>query len=529
MNTQAFKDIEYGINDAGRHIEQFGRALERLTSEGLYGYIHELSKDERRDIDRQIEILNELTAKSEELERNLEIAKKALDTRSREVSAEEKAAQDRIAVLDGEIKMLPMRKEYQNKKRDHDNVVAQMNGILSTLKDIKNGVRIGASSAKAIVDTLKKGVPRITHIIVRASNDTLKDNEPLLFEIHTEWLDKPGVFSISWSPNQDPSELYKLASNKLLTGSEDVTLAPPASFPTPDPPKKVSALYMVSQGVGESNKKVQCNSFYERKWTTADGFSPKKTTSGGLTSVTYNNQLHVFQTNDSKSVIHHVFDGKNWTLDEQLKQTDASDGISVVVFREKLYLLHQGIRNRKPTIFYKVLDGNTWEDDKWVPNSATEGGMSAVVFENQLFVVHQGFGPSRNHLQYNVFDGHSWAGDKTVVNVRVAGEVATVVYHERMHVFHRRPGDNRIWYNIFAGGVWSGERRVPKSGGFVTASGGLAAAVYNGMVYLFFSGEGDKSDKVYFTMYNFEAFWAPKEVPLGGASKGVALAVFDRT
>uniref|UniRef100_A0A0D2YA03 Uncharacterized protein n=1 Tax=Fusarium oxysporum (strain Fo5176) TaxID=660025 RepID=A0A0D2YA03_FUSOF len=236
MDLPAFRSIEVAINEAARKIDQFGRALDGFVNRGLAAWIEEMLKDEREDMNRQIRLLEALVRKSEELEAAYEQAKKDLDKTEERLSPKQEAARKRIAEIEGEIKMLPAQHEYMNKKKDYENMEIQVNHLIATLDDIKRVMKEVSQISKDVLNTLKKGIPRVTKIIVRASNMTFADDKPLMFEIQAVWMDIHETFRVEWAPNQGISVLYSQAAEKLATwGHEDEPPALPEPEPEPTP------------------------------------------------------------------------------------------------------------------------------------------------------------------------------------------------------------------------------------------------------------------------------------------------------
>ncbi|ENH72169.1 hypothetical protein FOC1_g10006542 [Fusarium oxysporum f. sp. cubense race 1] len=238
MDLPAFRSIEVAIKEAARKIDQFGRALDGLVNRGLAAWIDEMLKAEREDLNRQIRLLEALLRKREELEAAYEQAKKDLDKTEERLSPKQEAARKRIAEIEGEIKMLPAQHEYMNKKKDYENMEIQVNHLIATLDDIRRVMEEVSQISKDVLNTLKKGIPRVTKIIVRASNRTFADDKPLMFEIQAVWMDKHETFRVEWAPNQGISVLYSQAAEKLATwGHEDEppALLEPEPEPTPQP------------------------------------------------------------------------------------------------------------------------------------------------------------------------------------------------------------------------------------------------------------------------------------------------------
>ena len=218
------REIELAIQDAGKEIEKFGRALERLTTQGPGGYIDEILKDEKRDLQDQIQTLNDLDAKSKELETVLKRARDLLNKNRGKLTTAEKNAQSKITKLEQEIELKPFENAYRNKKRDHDNVVAQIQTIQETLKDTKASIKGGMKITKQVVETLKDELPRVTKILVKASTKVFVDDKPLIFEITATWKGETSVCCVEWVPGSKPSELYReVASNLVSRGERAIT------------------------------------------------------------------------------------------------------------------------------------------------------------------------------------------------------------------------------------------------------------------------------------------------------------------
>lgn len=214
--SPAFRQIESSINDAVREVNKFGKALDSLTRNGVYGYIQEMSRDERAEVDRQIQQLDELRRKSMELEANLEAAIDALNKNKGRITSAERAVQTRILTLEEEIKLKPFEDAYRNKKNDHDRVAAQIQVIQQTLKDIRNGIDAHTKAAKHVVEALKKATPRITLIVVKASTEVFAKNEPLVFSVDVEWIGETTRYEVTWSPGSRPADLYKDVADKVV-------------------------------------------------------------------------------------------------------------------------------------------------------------------------------------------------------------------------------------------------------------------------------------------------------------------------
>lgn len=87
-----FMAVEREIKHAVDEAAKFGRALSELWDKGPMGYIEDMSRDEERDLQRQIDLLRDLGRDSRKRQENLEKAKRDLEqTKGRLSPAQEKA------------------------------------------------------------------------------------------------------------------------------------------------------------------------------------------------------------------------------------------------------------------------------------------------------------------------------------------------------------------------------------------------------------------------------------------------------
>ena len=215
-SSPAFRQIESGINDAIREVNKFSRALDSLTTKGVYGYMEEMSRDEQAELDRQIQQLVELQKISKVLEDNLLAAIDALNENKGRVTSAETAIQTRIIKLQEEIKLKPFEDAYRNKVNDYDRVAGQIQVIVQTLKNIRSGIDANTKAAQQVVEALKKATPRITLIVVKASTEVFAKNEPLLFSVDVEWIGETKKYEVTWSPGSRPADLFKDVADKVV-------------------------------------------------------------------------------------------------------------------------------------------------------------------------------------------------------------------------------------------------------------------------------------------------------------------------
>ena len=215
MDSDEFKAVERGINNAVYEVSRFERALEKLVAQGPMAYLEEMTYDERVEVDRQIKLLDELIDASTKLQTELEEAKDALDEKKGRLSPQQEEARKRIANLEAEIKLKPFEEDYRNKKQDFDKLQTQADALLQTLEDIKGGVNIGADVLRQVTKLVIEGIPQIKEIRVKASSEVLVKHDPLMFEITVTWMKQDHECHVEWAPSQDAHDLYSNAAKKV--------------------------------------------------------------------------------------------------------------------------------------------------------------------------------------------------------------------------------------------------------------------------------------------------------------------------
>ncbi|KAK2754427.1 hypothetical protein FQN54_007071 [Arachnomyces sp. PD_36] len=216
FNSPELRGIENALDDASREIDKFGKALDELTKNGLAGYLEEISRDEKEELDRQIRVIEELEAKSKELESELKRARDELNNNNGRITEEQRTRQSNIEKLTEEIKLKPFEEAYRAKKEQCDKIVQQLKVLQKTLKDIQDGVLDAVRGAQHIIDMFRKGVPRVTRIFVKATNEVLVGDDALVFEVEVEWLDERQTIGVGWKPGVSPSDLYRSVAEKIV-------------------------------------------------------------------------------------------------------------------------------------------------------------------------------------------------------------------------------------------------------------------------------------------------------------------------
>ncbi|KAF5603308.1 hypothetical protein FPCIR_1504 [Fusarium pseudocircinatum] len=480
MDLPAFRSIEAAINEAARKIDQFGRAIDGLINRGLGAYLDEMLKDEKEDLNRQIRLLDALMKKSEELERAYKEAKEALDKTEQRLTPKQEAARKKIAKLQAEIKMLPARHEYMNKKKDYEIMEIQVNDLVATLNDIQRVMKDVSQISKDVVNTLKKGIPRVTKIIVRASNRVFAEGKPLMFEIQAVWMDQEETFRIEWAPDQGISVLYSQAAEKLATwGHEDDLPALPEPTPQPDPTPK--------DPKPEPKPEPQ-----EPELEPQDP--------------DHKAQIHLFHRgakNDADWPYWSTFDGQTWSKDYKVWSwgLHVSEGFCLASFQKKLFIFHLNPRNHRSQVFYESYSHGAWTKGAttMIPNTVTSPGMCAVTFRGKLYLFHHGV--PEKILRYNVFNGQTWEGDTDIDIGSVTVGFTAIVFNDKIYLFYLpRYGiaGNRYTFVAFDGTRWEKARTLVKCG-----RSGVTAAVYQNKLYVMHRGYGDADrDKLWYNVFD---------------------------
>ncbi|KAF5723494.1 hypothetical protein FMUND_1818 [Fusarium mundagurra] len=520
MDLPAFRSIEAAINEAARKIDQFGRAIDGLVNRGLGAYLEEMLKDEREDLNRQIRLLEALMRKSEELEAAYEEAKKDLDNTEQRLSPKQEAARKRIAEIQAEIKMLPARHEYMNKKKDYENMEIQVNDLVSTLNDIQRVMKEVSQISKDVVNTLKKGIPRVTKIIVRASNRAFVEDKPLMFEIQAVWMEKHGTFHVQWAPNQGISVLYSQAAEKLATwGHEDEPPSLPEPKPTPQPdptphdpkskpqpepqdPAHKAQIHLIHRGANNDADWPYWSTFDGQTWSKdSKVWSWGLHISDGFCLASFQKKLFIFHINPdgSKSQLFYesYISGGKWTrgVTTVVPNTVTSPGMCAVTFQGRLYLFHHGIPQEK--LRYNVFDGRRWKGDTDINIDDVRVGFTAVVFNDKIYLFYLvKYGPASARYSYVAFDGTRWEKERTMLRAATSG-VTAAVYQNKLYLIHRGcvgAEFRQLWYNVFDGVRWTafsketGAMRIPDCD---DVEGDISSVVYEDKIYVFYKKVDD--------------------------------------
>ena len=186
---------------------------------------------------------------------------------------------------------------------------------------------------------------------------------------------------------------------------------------------------------------------------------------------------------------------------------------SAVVYRDKLYLLHQG-SGRNGQLWYTTSSNSTaWAADQRIANYGISDSPSGVVFRDKLYIFYQGAGKN-GRLMYTFYNGSVWSSEAQVPNVGMSASPSAVVYRDTLYVFHHGSRDSgQIWYTTFNGSAWSADRQIGNYG--ITDSPG--AAVFRDRIYLFHQGSRE-TGQFWYTTFNGSAWSADQQLTNVGLS-----------
>ncbi|KAF4339670.1 BNR repeat-containing protein [Fusarium beomiforme] len=234
-------------------------------------------------------------------------------------------------------------------------------------------------------------------------------------------------------------------------------------------------LYMFHRSTGsDAPSAVRCQSSRGVEWTKqASDIVVNTWSSWGMSAVTFKDKLYLFHHGvDEKKLNYNVFDGISWAGDTTAPVPDVAWGLSAVAFEEKLYLFYRHYFRDDKTIQYVVFDGSSWQKQKDVPETCTTWGITAVVYHKRIHLMHCGY-EKREKIYHNSFDGSTWEGEKLIEDCEVANNLSSVVHDDNISMFYKGANSSDMYRQIFDGKVWAKERLER-----VSTQDGIAAVVY---------------------------------------------------
>lgn len=159
-------------------------------------------------------------------------------------------------------------------------------------------------------------------------------------------------------------------------------------------------------------------------------------------------------------------------LDGRVPQITLNAFPAAAVFRNKLYMAHQGTGPAATTVRYATyddaagLDASKWSAEATISGVSTSGAPALAVYKDKLYLAHSGAGIQENYLSYTVTDdGTTWKPDTLIPEVYLNGSPSMAVWGDRLYLFHQGASINsatgQLWYTTFDGDTWSKDVRVP--------------------------------------------------------------------
>ena len=211
------------------------------------------------------------------------------------------------------------------------------------------------------------------------------------------------------------------------------------------------------------------------------------------------------QLSDKVHLWYNVFDGNTWSGDTQIRGVNLGTSPYAVPWLGGISLFHQGVSTDGPSgrIAYTYSpNGRNWGADTPVQQVGMSEHPSLVVYKGKLYVFHQGYA-GNGELWYFTYDGTNWSGDTQIRNVGMSASPAAVVWAGGITVFHQGyHDDGQLWYTYSPDGTnWGGDtlvQPVPElQGDNVPMSLSPSAVVYKGKLYVFCQGPGQNGGLSY--------------------------------
>jgi hypothetical protein len=180
---------------------------------------------------------------------------------------------------------------------------------------------------------------------------------------------------------------------------------------------------------------------------------------------------------------------------------------SAAVFNDEVYVFFQG-QNYSGGLFYLTYssDGSTTQPAQ-VPNLGMSDSPSATVANGELHVLHEGWGDNGQLWHDSMGSSGTWNGDTLVQSTVPLSSPCGVSYKNVIYSFYESYG--QLCYSINAGGTsfWTTQQLVPN----VSLSGTPSAAVFNGVMYIFYQSSSG-GELLYVTCDSNGTFSSPATV-----------------
>ncbi|QRD87031.1 hypothetical protein F9C07_1000245 [Aspergillus flavus] len=214
-------EIEKELNKAGEEIQKHADALAYFVNGEHYKALEALTRDKKRELDRQIASIQKLEEESKKIETKLKLARQELKKNKGRITEKETKLQKEVERLQGELKTRPFEDAYKAKLQDHESIAAQIQWIQKKLDEIKTGIDQATQAAQESIRVLKQAIPAVERIVVTASTDVFVKRKPLTFKIEARWMGKLIHAEVQWAPGQDVNALYEQIGLKVIKAADE--------------------------------------------------------------------------------------------------------------------------------------------------------------------------------------------------------------------------------------------------------------------------------------------------------------------
>ena len=212
---------------------------------------------------------------------------------------------------------------------------------------------------------------------------------------------------------------------------------------------------------------------YWTTYTTNDGWSDDHKMDGHLTSTTpclveFNKTLYCFHRGhegDKTLYSCKLNDDGTWSDDMKIMVGNdvhyAESGCAAAVFNKKLYLVYEGSYAEHMHVISSD-DGSTWGGHIEFQDYTTGDTPALVVYHEKLLLVHRGAGSNKKMYYMTTSDGVSWSKDLELGGEHLSNQgPGLAVFDDKVYMVHRsHMNDGTLWYSIYDGNSWSPDVRI---------------------------------------------------------------------
>lgn len=212
--------------------------------------------------------------------------------------------------------------------------------------------------------------------------------------------------------------------------------------------------------------------------------------------IVFRNKLYMLHLGDQSNDLWYSYseDGKTWSENQRIPNQSSKATPALATFNGKLYMIHLG--DQSNDLWYSFsTDGLHWSQNRIIQGQKSKTTPSLVSFQGKLHMIH--LGDESNDLWYSYStDGVNWSANTRIPNQKSKAAPALAVYRNKLHMVHIGDESNDLWHSYSADGIhWSENRRIAKQ----KSKAAPSLAVYDGgmaMVHL-----DDESNQIWLSNY----------------------------